>query len=205
MELLHGCHLEVIHTPGDVLIAKGTDGVSRHTRNTELQVTCTFPVAELFEPFPLSPSLIGWAYQQAGGLEPPNTRLFHDLDNWSKGLMVKHDCVWSVSPTMAPQAFSTAALAWVKSPLDSSHLFSVPRVMQRDLVPVNKHIRYLGQYDHKELALKAYPFRVPLLLFYLPCHHRALASPDLQQMDLSSFPHILAWVTWQVSYMHALS
>jgi hypothetical protein len=25
MELLHGCHLEVIHVLGDVLIAEGTD------------------------------------------------------------------------------------------------------------------------------------------------------------------------------------
>jgi hypothetical protein len=66
MKVLHGCHLEVIHVPGDILIAKGTDGLSGGVENTDLQVACTFRVAELFEPFPLSPSLIGWAYQQAG-------------------------------------------------------------------------------------------------------------------------------------------
>jgi hypothetical protein len=205
MEVLHGCHLEVIHVPGDVLIAEGTDGLSRGVWNTDLQVARTFPVAELFEAFPLSPLLVGWAYQQAGESEPPNARFFHDLADWSKGLMIKQDCVWSVSPTVARQAFSTAALAWVESPLDSSHLFIVPRVMQRDFGRVNKHIHYLGQYDPKALALPSHPCRVPLLLFYLPRHHRALASPGSRRMDLSSFPRIPAWVTRQVSYMRGLS
>jgi hypothetical protein len=145
MEVLHGWHLKVIHVPGDVLIAEGTDGLSRGVWITDLQVAPTIQVAELFEPFPLSPSLIGWAYQQAGDSEPPNVRFFHDFDDWSKGLMIKQDCMWSVSPTVAQQAFSRAALAWVESPLDSSHLFIVPQVMQRNLFGrVNKHIQYLG-------------------------------------------------------------
>jgi hypothetical protein len=38
LEIAHGCQLEVIHVPGDVLIKKGADGLSRGVWNTTLQV-----------------------------------------------------------------------------------------------------------------------------------------------------------------------
>jgi hypothetical protein len=58
LELLHGCHLEVSHVPGDALIDEGTDGLSRGVWNTRLQVAQEFLMAELFEPFPLDPHLV---------------------------------------------------------------------------------------------------------------------------------------------------
>jgi hypothetical protein len=71
LELLHGCQLEVIHVPGDVLIDKGTDSLSYGIWNTALQVPHHFPVAELFEPFVLDQQLLIWAYQQGPGLLGP--------------------------------------------------------------------------------------------------------------------------------------
>jgi hypothetical protein len=111
MELLHGCQIEVIHVPGEAIIDEGSDGLSRGVWNTALQVPRSFPVAELFEPFVLDHSLISWAYLQAGVSQPSKVRLLRDLDAWTKGDMIKQHCIWSVSPTVARQAFTTAALA----------------------------------------------------------------------------------------------
>jgi hypothetical protein len=208
LELVHDCQLEVIHVPGEVLIEEGTDGLSWGVWNTDLQVARTFTVAQLFEPFALDRPLIEWAYRKAGLVMPPNLRTFTDLDPWPKGDMIKQDCVWSLSPTVARQALTAAALAWAESPLDSSHLFIVPRVMQRDFGRVNRHILYLGQFNPKDLAFLAHPCRVPLLLFYLPPHRRSLFSTPARRLDLPTFPtfpHPPAWVARQVAYMCGLS
>jgi hypothetical protein len=135
-------------------------------------------------------SLISWAYRQAGVSEPSKVRVLGDLSDWAKGPMIQQDCVWSVSPTVARQAFTTAALAWAESPLDSSHLFIVPRFMQREFGRVNCHIQYLGQFDPKDLPVTAHPCRVPLLLFYLPCHTRSLATPTSRRVVLPTFPRM---------------
>jgi hypothetical protein len=205
LELLHGCQLEVIHVPGVVLIDEGADGLSRGVWNTALQVRRTFPVADLFQPFPLDGPLIEWAYHQAGFPQPPDVRLFQDLDDWRKDTMIRQHCVWSVSPTVARQALTTAALAWAESPLDSSHLFLVPRVMQRDFGRINRHIQYLGQFDPTGIPLQSHPCRVPLLLFYLPPHHRCLAPQAPRRVDMPSFSRMPPWIARQVAYMRGLS
>jgi hypothetical protein len=204
LEVLHGCQLEVIHVPGDVLIDEGADGLSRGVWNTTLQVPHRFPVAELFAPFQLDPLLIKWAYDQLGIAQPSKVRAFSDLDPWSRNDMLQRDCIWSVSPTTARQAFTTAALAWVESPLDSSHLFIVPRVMQRDFGRINRHIQYIGQFDPKTVPLQSHPCRVPLLIFYLPPHRRSLAPRPARRVDLPSFPRLPAWVARQVAHMRGL-
>jgi hypothetical protein len=95
--------------------------------------------------------------------------------------MIKQDCLWAISPTVARQAISTALSAWVESPLNSSHLFLVPRVMQRDFGRLNRHIQFLGQ------------------------HSRCLADPTYHRVDLPPFPSMPGWVTRQVAYMRGLS
>jgi hypothetical protein len=205
LEILHGCQLEVIHMPGNVIIAKGSDGLSHGVWNTPLQVPRVFPVAELFEPFVPTPAVVAWAYAQAGVPQSPDVRVFDDTDPWWRSAIVKQNCVWSVSPTVARQAFTTAALAWVESPLDSSHLFIVPRVMQRDLGQVNRRIQFLGQSPPHLVPLQAHPCRVPLLLFYLPLHRRCLELQPPRRLDLPSFPKMPAWVTRQIAYMRGLS
>jgi hypothetical protein len=154
----------------------------------------------------LTRPLIEWAYRQANVELPTLVRTFTDLDDWSKGDMIKQHCIWSLSPTVARQALTTAALAWAESPLDSSHLFIVPRIMQRDFGRVNRHILYLGQYDPKELPfLTNHPSRVPLLVFFLPPHRRSLITKPAPRLDLSSFPRMPTWVARQVAYMRGLS
>jgi hypothetical protein len=183
---------------------EGTDGLSHRVWNSALQVSRKFPVSELFEPFPLDNVMIQWAYRQAGLIQPPKVRVFHDLNNWNKADMLKPDCIWPVSPTVAQQALTTAALAWAESPLDSSHLFLVPHVLQCDFGCINCHIQYLGQFDPKELPLHSHPCCVPLLLFYLPPHRRSICPQASCRMDLPSFPRMPAWVAQQVTYMRGL-
>jgi hypothetical protein len=44
LKILHGCQLEVIHVPGDVIIDKGSDGLSQGLWNTAMQFPRVFPV-----------------------------------------------------------------------------------------------------------------------------------------------------------------
>jgi hypothetical protein len=128
-----------------------------------------------------------------------------DLTDWSKGGMLQQDYCWSLSPTGARQAFTTAALAWAESPLDSSHLFIiVPRVMRCNFGCVNCHIIFIGQFDPKELTFLSHPCCVPLLLFYLPPHRRSLVTQPFCRLDLPAFPRMPPWVAWQVAYMCGL-
>jgi hypothetical protein len=142
--------------------------ISKYRRNSR--------VAELFQPFLPEAGLVTWVYQAIGIGKPSQLLTFTDLDAWPHKDMLKRHCLWSVSPTVARQAFTTAAQAWVESPLDSSHLFIVPRVMQQDFGRINRHIQYIDQFNPKELPLQSHPSRVPLLLFYLPPHSRTLSS-----------------------------
>jgi hypothetical protein len=54
------------------------------------------------------------------------------------------------------------------------------------------------------VPLQAHSCCVPLLLFFLPQHHRVLKQPPSRRVDLPSFPKMPAWVTQQVAYMRGL-
>jgi hypothetical protein len=64
---------------------------------------------------------------------------------------------------VARQALITAALAWAELPLNSSLLFIVPRVMQRDFGRVNCHIQYIGQFP-QGTAIPYSPLSCPFVI-----------------------------------------
>jgi hypothetical protein len=85
--------------------------------------------------------------------------------------------IWTLTPTLARQAFSTAAMAWVEAPWYSSHIWLVPHLMQRDFGRVNKNILLVGHFWQLPLPADVQPL-VPFLIFYLPLFIRSIPKPN---------------------------
>jgi hypothetical protein len=74
---------------------------------------------------------------------------------------------WVLSPGVVRQGFTAAIMAWVEPPWYSSHLFLVPRIQQRSVGRVNKHVEFIWQF--KEIPWgRAHSPLVPFVLYYLP-------------------------------------
>jgi hypothetical protein len=206
LELQHSCQVLVVHVPGTTMIAQGTDGQSRGVWASPLTTNPTFKTADLFRPAILCNELVEWANTQVAPF-CVDWQFRTENDSWDLGSLIKQHTFWVVPPSMARQAMSTALMAWVESPLDSSHLFVVPRILQREFGRVNKHIRYIGQFhDLPPASLPSSPL-VPFSLFYLAPFVRSLeTSPvhDESGLDLSSNTSAPWWVYQQVSRMRGL-
>ena len=92
----------------------------------------------------------------------------------------------------------------MESPLNSEHLFLVPRVLQRDFGRVNKHILFIGQFTDLPLASSFAPL-VPFVLFYLPRFRRELCPRGNSGLEPSPPPIVPRWVNHQVTYVRGLS
>jgi hypothetical protein len=66
LEILHGCQLDIIHVPGDVLIDEGSDGLSRGVWTPLSKSPALSPWPNCSPPFPSTlPSLLGPTSRQA--------------------------------------------------------------------------------------------------------------------------------------------
>lgn len=204
-EMEHHCRVEVIHVPGTTMIRQGTDGLSRGLWVTPLHDTSVNYTAALFRPAPLSTALICWALQELVSYQPSYpSLLLHDFSSWSGSSLLHQHCLWSLSPTFARQGFLAAVFAWIETSTTASHIFIVPRVMQRDFGRVNKHIVFIGQFHTVPVPTDFDPL-VPFLLFYLPPFSRVLPQTNITDgMDsptLTSRPH---WVDAQMAELRGL-
>ena len=94
-----------------------------------------------------------------------------------------------------------AVCAWVEAPLQSSHLFIVPRFMQRDFGRVNAKIDFLGQ--HYDIPLpNGFGPMVPFLLFHLPSFSRRVE--DLRPLDEAPRASAPWWVKREVDLLRRL-
>lgn len=206
LELSRGCRLDVIHVPGTTMIAQGTDGQSRGVWVSPLQLCERNITAELFRPAPPSDALLTWVLGQLPSPRPPSAYLWvSDSSCWLATSLLHRHCVWTLYPTTARQGILAAVFAWIESPMDSSHVFLVPRLFQRDFGRVNKHILFLGQFDVLPLPENFSPL-VPFVLFYLPPFVRSTKrlddAPWLDQGAQRSCPD---WVRSQMEFLRGLS
>ncbi len=187
------------------MIRQGSDGLSRGLWLTNLSDTTTNFTARLFRPAPITPALIGWALTQLHDLHPPQwpSHLLHDTSQWTSDLLLGQHCLWSLSPTTARQGFTAGVLAWIQCPWESSHVFIVPRLLQRDFGAVNKNIIFCGQHDSLPLPSDFDPL-VPFLLFYLPPFIRTLPPMANQRMDAPSLLSCPDWVNAQMAELRGL-
>jgi hypothetical protein len=203
LELQHNCLLVVIHIPGVIMIQEGTDGQSRGIWTTSLTVSGGYRMSNLFRWAPPSPSLLEWALHHSKSSIPALKWGWRTPQcEWRLTPLVNSHTVWTLSPTSARQAMSQAVMAWVESPLTSSHLFIVPRFMQREFGKVDNQIEFLGQHSDLPLPLDFGPL-VPFLLFYLPPFCRRVE--DLRPVDSSPKPPTPWWVRTEVQLLRGLS
>ena len=206
LELILDCRLDVVHVPGTAMIQQGTDGQSRGLWITPLGHRHPNITAALFRPAPPSDALRQWAVATVQSSIPPS--LFHwetDGSSWLTGPMRHGHTIWSLSPTIAKQGFLRAVHAWIESPWDSSHIFIVPRLLQRDYGRVNKNIIFIGQYYDLPLPLDFDPI-VPFVLFYLPPFVRVAKGLDSPAwLDTGTRYRCPEWVRAQVEYLRGLS
>ena len=189
--------------PDSTMILQGTDSLSRGIWASSFNNSYQNIMANLFHPAPPSPALLSWALHQVGcPLLPTLFSWWQYTNSWARSDLVGHSCIWSLSPTVAQQGFTTATISWVEQPCSSAHICIVPCLLQWDFGQVNKHILFCGQ--HSDLPLP--PHFDPLVafaLFYFPPFVRSLQHGD-PHLDESPFMPCPYWVQAQVDYLHGL-
>jgi hypothetical protein len=122
--------------------------------------------ADLFHPAPPTPALLQWAANIVDSYIPsPQFQSIIDLSSWVASGMIRKHCVWTLSLTVARQGFTAAIFAWIESPMDSLHIFIVPKLLQREYGRVNKHITFIGQFF--DLHCLSFSHLWHLCFFYL--------------------------------------
>jgi hypothetical protein len=111
--------------------------------------------------------------------------------------------IWNLTPTLARQAFSTAAMVWVEAPWYSSQIFLAPCIMQRDFGRVNKNIILVGHFWQLPLPADFQPL-VPFLIFCLPPFVRSLPSFTIRELDKPPSVPYPKWVRVQADLLRGL-
>jgi hypothetical protein len=101
---------------------------------------------------------------------------------WEPNNLMHTNTFLVLSPGVARQGFTAAIMAWVEPPCDSSYLFLVPRIQQRSLGRVNKHVDFIGQFKEIHWGRTHSPL-VPFVLYYLPPFVRSQKTNSGDGMD----------------------
>ena len=164
-----GCHLEVVHVPGKMMIVQGTDGLSRglwlSSSRRDPQIN-----QQIFLPVIPSPELGIWALQEAGVRNSwPCWLDYSRVRDWR---CVLHRCtLWAPPPECARQVLVAYLSQWVQDPWDTQAIFLVPRVLQRDWGRVAKYIREVGVYCGELLPEPArFEAHIPFVLLHIAPH-----------------------------------
>jgi hypothetical protein len=151
------------------MITQGTDGLRRGIWPNGFNTYFKSFAIEVFLPaFPYL-SMTKWALSHIEILEehPPWCNVETDTSLWELNKLMHTNTFWVLSPRAARQGFTDAIMAWLESTWDSSHLFLVPRIQQRSLGRVNKHVEFIGKFKEIPWGRTHSPL-FPFVLYYLP-------------------------------------
>jgi hypothetical protein len=186
LELLLGCHLEVIHVPGTTMIRQGTDGLSRGVWISPLHYIERSDVLlpELLGAARLTPQSWSWLHCLYDlPLEPEAwTQIAWD-QVWCASALLQKATVWCPPPEMASQAISFILNAYVEQPLDTQAVLIIPRILQRTWSRLSRYIVECGILKPKNVPSEHSFHRLPVCVLYLPPHVRTLSLPP--QVGLS--------------------
>jgi hypothetical protein len=134
-----GCQVEVVHMPGTVMILLGTDGQSRGLWMAPEQRIEGIN-QELFNPISYPPMLGEWALEE---FDLPSQPLLHlsFQDHQANSNIRGSLTIWTPPPECGRQVISTFLQSWVQSPRDTSGIFIIPRIMQRQWGRVAKCVQ----------------------------------------------------------------
>jgi hypothetical protein len=206
LEVKLGCCLESIHVPGDLMVLVGPDDLSRGMwMSPECHTVTSILVSQrVLEAVPFSPQLGAWALSFLG-LEGMPYHHMKSLDDWTFPNI--HHClsIWTPAPEVARQALRCFLDAWVKSPLLTSGIFMIPRVLQKDWAFISRHIhKAVVIYPSKLPVHLCYDSLIPLVLLYVPCYVRTLPPTDRMDelTDSTFYEH---WHQQQAEHVRGLS
>ncbi len=176
LEVKLNVHLEVVHVPGTSMIAQGTDGLSRgvwigwgHSADPSRTYT-----KQVFEPCCLNRSIACWAGATCNTAIP--TLGYWDAP-WRAIDVLHRFTIWAPPPPVARQLISWLMDLWTESPLDTSFMLVVPRVMQRDWAYLSRYCQRIGCFPREDVPEDYIPgLPIPVVLLYCPPHQRALSN-----------------------------
>ena len=149
LEISHQFRLEPVHVPGTLMILQGADGLSRgiSLSSNRMKRSTVLESAAVLQPVPFTKDLMNWTLDLLGW--DRSLKWFHhsDLSLWETSTILHTLSVWTPSPECARQAIDYFLTMWVESPLDSTGIFIIPRVLQKDWHYMSRHIQEIGVFD----------------------------------------------------------
>jgi hypothetical protein len=152
LEILLGCHLEVIHVPGTTIITEGTDDLSRGIWLSPLRSRPKQQaiLAEIFAPLPHSPDVTAWAVNQVGYWDIPcHYRSWNCW--WDPTECFDRLTLWCPPPEVAPHLLYFLLQCYVERPLSTAMLVVLPRTLQRKWSRPSRHVVEIGVYQRAEV------------------------------------------------------
>ena len=173
-----GCHLEVVHVPGTYLIMQGTDGLSRGVWLSP-QRQFTGINKAIFQPVPYTSQLHAWALDLLGLPRNQGYHIGSDLQ-WAPRAIRHQPTFWTPAPELARQALVSFMHAWVQSPRDTSAIFLIPRILQREWGRISRHVHEVGVFRPSLLPpAVSYPSLFPFVFLHVRPFVPALGPPRL--------------------------
>jgi hypothetical protein len=183
-EVLLGCRIEVIHVPGTLMIEEGTDGLSRGLWLSPHRIhrSSLCEAALALGPVSFSNDLGQWALDFVG-LHPHSPFTLHSTSSvWNFESIYGQLSIWIPAPEVARLALVTFLEIWVEAATDTSGLFLIPRIMQRDWGHLSKHVFEMGTiYPTLLPPGAAYDSLIPFVVLYVPPHSRVLPVCRMDQ------------------------
>ena len=187
IEVKLGCHLQVVHVPGTLMIHQGTDNLSRgiwcspfHAQVDQCELT-----KNLFAPIKPDVQLVTDIIQRYG-LDPRWTMC--DWQHaWPSYDVLNQFTVWFPPPELARQLLLFLLFAWSERPLTSQALIIVPRVLAGFWQGLSKHVIELETISPLVYPLfRPPPLPIPFVVLHLAPHIRRLPTRD--RLDRAPLP-----------------
>jgi hypothetical protein len=191
LEVQVGCHLEVIHVPGLIMIQEGTDGLSRGLWVTPWHSSLPREtiLEGIFAPLPYNQDLIhhyvtevlSQFHQEYQEIPFPPGYPGWEAQSWEVpphllNLMGRFT-VWFPPPELARQIITLLLEAYMEQPLSTAGLLFIPRIVSGCWRGLSKCLRELPTlYPHLTCLANPPLLPIPVTVLYLPCHVRVLKS-----------------------------
>jgi hypothetical protein len=205
LEVQLGCRIEVIHVPGVAMIDQGTDGLSRGLWMSarRFPVSSLMTAEHLLSAVPYSDGLARWAFSLVG-LHGYSRYYHHDnCGNWAFEEIFGQVSIWTPGPEIARQALRAFMDIWVEGACQTSGLFLIPRILQRDWGYLSKYIQEVAVVYPSTLPESLqYLSHVPLVVLYIPHFVRTLSPQRME--SLAHQPHLARWHQVQADHVRGL-
>jgi hypothetical protein len=168
-----------------------------------------FPVSSLMtaehllSAVPYSDGLARWALSLVG-LHGYSRYYHHDnCGNWAFEEIFGQVSIWTPGPEIARQALRAFMDIWVEGACQTSGLFLIPRILQRDWGYLSKYIQEVAVVYPSTLPESLqYLSHVPLVVLYIPHFVRTLSPQRME--SLAHQPHLARWHQVQADHVRGL-